>query len=105
MNIHYPPSSYVGETTRKSVIADIPGLRLAKQIALVRTSESGTSQAMFGPQSNRLNLRLHNKVRLIPPTSAWELFTDNYAIVLMSLSCSVRRHDMCMLLLHSLSLG
>ena len=64
VNIHYPPSSYVGETTRKSVIADIPGLRLAKQIALVRTSQLGSSPAMFGPQNSRLNLRLHNKVQL-----------------------------------------
>jgi len=63
VNIHYPPSSYVGDETRKSVIADLPGLRLAKQIALVRATHlGGASPALFGPQSSRLNLRLHNKV-------------------------------------------
>ena len=53
----------MAETTRKSVIADIPGLRLAKQIALVRSTQEAPSPAMFGPQNSRLNFRLHNKVR------------------------------------------
>ena len=66
VNIHYPPNQYVDDATRKSVIADIPGLRLAKSITLVRNVDSGNAPVMFAYQTNRLNLRLHNKVILSP---------------------------------------
>ena len=74
VNIHYPPNNYMDDATRKSVIADLPGLRLAKQITLARQTQPGATSAMFGPQTNRLNLRLHNKVRCrgsrtAPPSS------------------------------------
>ena len=63
VNIHYPPDNYVDDATRKSVIADLPGLRLAKQIPLVKKGQSDAhSGVVFGPQPNRLNLRLSNKV-------------------------------------------
>lgn len=64
VNIHYPPTTYMDDSTRKSVIADLPGLRLAKHITLVRSAQQQPSSNVFGPHTNRLNLRLHNKVPL-----------------------------------------
>lgn len=64
VNIHYPPTTYMDDSTRRSVVADLPGLRLAKQITLARNQQEPTASTVFGPHTNRLNLRLHNKVGL-----------------------------------------
>ena len=72
VNIHYPPSQYLDDSARGSVFADLPGLRLAKSIQLVKDSSHATaaSPIVFGPQGNRLTLRLHNKVRTAVPCTA-----------------------------------
>lgn len=64
VNIHYPPSQYLDDSARGSLFADLPGLRLGKSIQLVKEAVSTTtaSPLVFGPQGNRLTLRLHNKV-------------------------------------------
>lgn len=75
VNVHYPPSAYMADSTRKSVVADLPGLRLAKHIALVRSRPASAEGAAspFGPQTNRLNLRLHNKVGAHNATAIMDL--------------------------------
>ena len=64
VNIHYPPSQYLDDSARGSLFADLPGLRLAKNIQLVKDPNHSTtaSPLVFGHQGNRLTLRLHNKV-------------------------------------------
>jgi hypothetical protein len=62
--IHYPPSTYLDDSTRRSVIGDLPGLRLPKDIILVQDNIMGETPRMFPMQGSRLALRLHNKVRV-----------------------------------------
>ena len=64
VNIHYPPSQYLDDSARGSVFADLPGLRLAKNIQLIKESNlaPAASPLVFGHQGNRLTLRMHNKV-------------------------------------------
>lgn len=69
VTIHYPPSQYLDDSARRSVLADLPGLRLAKNIQLQRESRLTSSAAFlaFRGTSQRLLLRIHNKV---PPRLA-----------------------------------
>lgn len=73
MPIHYP-GALLNDSLRRSVIADLPGLRLAKDVPLLRDAGAylgataaqlaGASARMMGSVPGaRLNLRLHNKVR------------------------------------------
>ena len=70
VTIHYPGG--IDDSLRRSVIADLPGLRLAKDIALFRDATSAAqaggpgaaARVMGGLPGARLNLRLHNKVPL-----------------------------------------
>lgn len=63
--IHYPPSSYMDESLRRSVVGDLPGVRLPREIALLQDSYLNESPRVFTLQGTRLNLRLLNKVRLL----------------------------------------
>ena len=65
MTIHYPPSAYLDDSARRSVLADLPGLRLAKNVLLQREDRLGASGTPlhFRGSSQRLLLRIHNKVR------------------------------------------
>ena len=68
--IHYPPSQYLDDSARRSVLADLPGLRLAKNVQLQREERSReklrhASTLNFGGNCQRLLLRIHNKVILL----------------------------------------
>ena len=66
VTIHYPPSQYLDDSTRRSVLADLPGLRLPKSVLLTREQRGEGSSAAaslrFRNSSHRLMLRIHNKV-------------------------------------------
>ena len=73
VNIHYPPSQYLDDSARRSLLADLPGLRLSKNIQLIKEDSHATaaSPLVFGHQGQRLSLRMHNKVPSPqPPTQA-----------------------------------
>eukprot|EP00884_Botryococcus_braunii_P017936 jgi/Botrbrau1/4826/Bobra.0325s0040.1 len=59
--IHYPPSSYMDESLRRSVVGDLPGVRLPREIGLLQDSYVNESPRVFTLQGTRLNLRLLNK--------------------------------------------
>ena len=65
VTIHYPPSQYLDDSARRSVLADLPGLRMSKNIQLQRESKLTSSAAFlaFRGTSQRLLLRIHNKAR------------------------------------------
>ena len=63
--IHYPPSGYLDDSTRRSALADMPGLRLDKEIALIKNNVRYTTTQRLWQASERLSLRLQNKV--MPP--------------------------------------
>ena len=60
--IHYPPSGYLDDSTRRSALADMPGLRLDKEIALIKNNVRYTTTQRLWQASERLSLRLQNKV-------------------------------------------
>ena len=62
--IHYPPSGYLDDSTRRSALADMPGLRLDKEIALVKSNVRHTTTQRLWQATDRLSLRLQNKVGL-----------------------------------------
>jgi hypothetical protein len=66
--IHYP-GALLGDSLRRSVVADLPGLRLAREVPLLRDAGAYlgavTAQLAGGVPGARLNLRLHNKVSLL----------------------------------------
>ncbi|KAK9809768.1 hypothetical protein WJX73_004442 [Symbiochloris irregularis] len=63
VNIHYPPSQYLDDSARSSLFQDLPGLRLGRTIQLVKADASQDRlHAALGPRSNRLTLKIHNKM-------------------------------------------
>ncbi|KAK9808775.1 hypothetical protein WJX72_003363 [[Myrmecia] bisecta] len=62
--IHHPPSPYFEDSARRLVLADLPGLRMARDIVLVKDMRNAdnTLPRAFGYNSSRLVLRLHNKM-------------------------------------------
>ena len=74
VSIHYPSSGQSGiedNTHRYGVgwaeLPNLPGLRLATDITLMKDVSADTPQTpvhAVGNQGNRLTLRVHNKVRL-----------------------------------------
>lgn len=61
--VHYPPSTYMGESVRRSVVGDLPGVRLPREIALLQDHYSmHDGPKLFPGQGTKLSLRLLNKV-------------------------------------------
>lgn len=63
MTIHYPPALGLDDSVRQSVIADLPGLRLAKDIILQKDPSAHSTPITSALAGSRLTLRIHNKVR------------------------------------------
>lgn len=63
--IHYPPALGLDDSVRRSIIADLPGLRLAKDILLQKDQSAPGVPVISALAGSRLTLRLHNRVRNI----------------------------------------
>ncbi len=60
--IHYPPALGLDDSVRQSVIADLPGLRLAKDIILQKDLSASRTPMTSALAGTRLTLRIHNRV-------------------------------------------
>ena len=59
--VHYPPSGYLDDSTRRSALADMPGLRLDKEIVLLKNNTRYSTTQRLWQATDRLSLRLQNK--------------------------------------------
>jgi hypothetical protein len=60
--IHYPPALGLDDSVRRSIIADLPGLRLAKDVILQKDMSAPGAPITSALAGSRLTLRLHNRV-------------------------------------------
>ena len=68
VTIHYPPSQYLDDSTRRSVLADLPGLKLPKSVLLSKDpgGDGSAASRRFRNNTHRLILRIHNKAGPAP---------------------------------------